>query len=87
MLSLNPTTGDHEVYSIQTLCDKIWQCLVAGHGFSTGTLVSFTNKTDRHDITEILLKVVLNIIYLTLLVPHKQNKFKSVAKSINYSFF
>jgi hypothetical protein len=25
-----------------------------------GTPVSFTNKTDRHDITEILLKVVLN---------------------------
>ena len=87
MLSLNPTTGDHEVYSIQTLCDKIWQCLVADRGFSTGTLVSFTNKIDRHDITEILLKVVLNIIYLTLLVPHKQNKFKSVVKGINYSFF
>jgi hypothetical protein len=28
--------------------------------FSPGTPVSSTNKTDRHDITEILLKVVLN---------------------------
>jgi len=28
--------------------------------------VSSINKTDRHDITEILLKVVLNIITLTL---------------------
>jgi cobalamin-dependent methionine synthase I len=27
--------------------------------FSPGTLVSSTNKTDRHDITEMLLKVVL----------------------------
>jgi hypothetical protein len=27
-----------------------------------GTRVSSTNKTDRHDITEILLKVALNII-------------------------
>jgi len=27
-----------------------------------GTPVSSTNKTDRHDITEILLKVALNII-------------------------
>ena len=27
--------------------------------FSTGTPVSFTNKTDCHDITEILLKVAL----------------------------
>jgi hypothetical protein len=30
--------------------------------FSPGTPVSSTNKTDRHDITEILLKVVLNTI-------------------------
>jgi hypothetical protein len=27
-----------------------------------GTLVSSTNKTDRHDISEILLKVALNTI-------------------------
>jgi hypothetical protein len=27
--------------------------------FSSGTPVSFTNKTDRHDIPEILLKVAL----------------------------
>jgi len=31
-------------------------------GFSPGTLVSSINKTDKHDITEILLKVVLNTI-------------------------
>jgi hypothetical protein len=30
--------------------------------FSPGTLVSSTNKTDRHDLTEILLKVALNTI-------------------------
>ena len=30
--------------------------------FSLGTSVSSTNKTDHHDITEILLKVVLNTI-------------------------
>ena len=30
--------------------------------FSPGTQVSSTNKTDRHDITEILLKVALNTI-------------------------
>jgi hypothetical protein len=33
---------------------------------SQGTLVSSTNKTDRYDITEILLKVVLNTTTLTL---------------------
>ena len=32
-----------------------------------GTLVSSTNKTDCHDITEILLKVALNAINLSLL--------------------
>jgi hypothetical protein len=30
--------------------------------FSSGTPVSSTNKTDRHDIAEILLKVALNTI-------------------------
>ena len=34
--------------------------------FSLGTPISSTNKTDRHDITEILLKVVLSTIPLTL---------------------
>jgi cobalamin-dependent methionine synthase I len=33
-----------------------------GQWFSSGPLVSSTIKTDRHDITEILLKVVLNTI-------------------------
>jgi hypothetical protein len=37
-------------------------------GFSLGTPVSSTNKTDRHDITEILLKVALNTITLTLTI-------------------
>jgi hypothetical protein len=36
--------------------------LVTGRWFSPCALVSFTNKTDRHDITEILLKVALNTI-------------------------
>jgi protein involved in ribonucleotide reduction len=39
-------------------CDRWW--------FSHGTLVSSINKTDCHNITEILLKVVLNTIILTL---------------------
>ena len=41
-----------------TLCDKGWW-------FSPGTPVSSTNKTDRHYIPEILLKVALNNITLT----------------------
>ena len=34
-------------------------------GFLRVPLISSTNKTDRHDITEILLKVVLNTIKQT----------------------
>ena len=49
-----------------TLCDKVCLLLAAGRWFSPGTPVSFTNKTDRHDITEILLQVTLNTITLTL---------------------
>ena len=41
-----------EVYSIQHYVIKF------------GTPGSSTNKTDRHDITEILLKVALNIVNL-----------------------
>ena len=40
-----------------------------------GTLVSSTNKTDRHDIAEILLKVALNIL------KHLKNRiFKGIGK-------
>ena len=38
---------------------------VSDRWFSSGTPVSSTNNTDRHDITEILLKVALNIIKQT----------------------
>jgi hypothetical protein len=58
-VSLNPTHG--EVYSIKHYVIKfvsdLW--LVVG-------LVSSTNNTDRHVIVEMLLKVRLNAITLTL---------------------
>jgi len=38
---------------------------VTGQWFSPGTPVSSTNKTDNHDITEILLKVALNTLNQT----------------------
>ena len=44
----------------KTLCDKVCQWLATGRWFCMGTLVSSTNnKTDRHNITEILFKVAL----------------------------
>jgi hypothetical protein len=39
---------------------------MAGRWFSPGTPVSSTNKTDVHDIDEILLQVALNTKFLNL---------------------
>jgi len=41
-----------------TLCDKACQRIVTGRWFSQDSLdlVSSTNKTDRHDITELCWK-------------------------------
>jgi hypothetical protein len=64
VVSSNPILG--EVYSIQLYVIKF--SLTCNRSvvfsFSPGILVSSTDKTD-HDITEILLKVALNTIFLT----------------------
>ena len=74
---VSSNAADGELYSIQhyvlnsfsVTCDR------------TGTPVSSTNKkTDRHDISEILLKVALNTISLTPI-------FKNDIKRINFSTF
>ena len=41
-----------------TLCDKVCQWLATGWWFSPGTPVSSTNKSDRHELTEILLNTI-----------------------------
>ena len=48
-----------------TLCDKVCLWLATAQWFSPGTPVSATNKTDRYNITEILLKEMLNTINLS----------------------
>ena len=48
-----------------TLCDKICLLTCGRSVVFSATPVSSTNKTDRHDITEILLKVALNTINQT----------------------
>jgi hypothetical protein len=45
-----------------TIRDKVCHWLAAGRWLSPGTPVSSNNKTDHHDITEVLLKVTLNTI-------------------------
>jgi hypothetical protein len=39
--------------------DKVYQLLVHGRWFSSGTPASSSTKTGRHDIAEILLRVAL----------------------------
>jgi hypothetical protein len=48
-----------------TLCDNVRQWYAAGRWISPGTPVSTTNKTDRHNIIDILLNVALNTINQT----------------------
>ena len=47
------------------LCDEVRQLLATGWWFSPDTPVSSINKTDRHDIAEILLQVALSTIKQT----------------------
>jgi hypothetical protein len=54
-----------KVYLIQHYVIQVCQWLVTGQWFSLDTPISSTNKTDRPDIIEILLKVALNTITLT----------------------
>ena len=52
-------------HNVIKFVSDLWQV----GGFTPGTSVSFTNKTDNHYITEILLKVTLNTV--NLLVRNK----------------
>ena len=75
----------------KTLCDKVFQWLVAGRWFSWFSLdtpVSYTNKTDRHDITEILLKVALRTItpYILELNQRKKNQKHFIIRIVLRSF-
>ena len=61
---------------LDTVCDQVCQWRATGRWFSPDTPVSSTNKTDLHDIAEILLKVALNTINQT-----KQNNEKNTFPS------
>ena len=51
----------------------VCQWLATGQWFSPGTPVSSSDKSEHHDITEILLKVALNTITLILTPLSVQN--------------
>jgi len=67
IVNLNPVHG--EVYSIQHYVIKFVSDLQQVGGFLLVLPVSSTNKTNCHNIIEIMLKVALNMI-------NKQNKNK-----------
>ena len=54
-----PSGYKKECTRLVAASDKVYQSLAHGRRFSPGTPASSTNKTDRHDIAEILMKVVL----------------------------
>ena len=54
-----------------TLCDKVCKWLATGWWFSPGTPVSSTNKTVRHNITEILLITITLTLYEFNLAIHE----------------
>jgi hypothetical protein len=53
------------IYLYPPYYNTVCQRFATGRLFSPGTPVSSTNKTDRHDIAEILLKVALSTITQT----------------------
>jgi hypothetical protein len=61
---------------LMSLCEQVCQWLALGRGFYLGHSVSSINKTDRHDITEILLKVALNTITLTQIQSYVKSIFQ-----------
>ena len=63
-VSSNPVQG--EVYSTHIMWSSLSVTCDRSVVFSKGNLVSSTNKTDSHDIIEILLKVSLSTINPTL---------------------
>jgi hypothetical protein len=74
-----------------TLCDKDCQWLATGRCFSPGPPVSSINKTDRHDIAEILLKVVLNTMYMYIYCIcfcsfHSDNIYAKINKDVVFKY-
>ena len=68
--------------------DKVCQWHVTSRWFSPGTQVSSTYKTDRHDITEIVLKLTLNTISLSYPINYLpsyqwQSPFKPLSQYYN----
>ena len=75
------------VYLIQHYATNVSQWLVTGRWFSLSTPISSTNKTDCHNITEILLKVVLNTITPLICMRLKQRVLIHLTYNIYYTYW
>ena len=67
-----------------TLFDIVCQWLATSRRFSPGPPVSSTNKTDRHDITEILLKVALSTIKQTNQITEHKKRLRQTSLEMHY---
>jgi hypothetical protein len=67
-----------------TLYDIVCQWLATGRWFSPGPPVSSTNKTDRHDITEILLKVALSTIKQTNQITEHKKRLRQTSLEMHF---
>jgi hypothetical protein len=72
--------------STRSTSNKVYQLLAHGQWFSPDTPVSSTNKTDRHDITQILLKVAINTIKQTNKQTKKQTRGSVLVRLPAYPF-
>jgi len=72
---------------LMAMCTRYKMWLATCRWFFQCTQVSFTNKTDRHDTTEIFLKVVLNTITLTHLKCKSWLRFVLLVSSCLRSVF
>jgi hypothetical protein len=68
---------EFESLSGRNVCDTVCHWLATGLWFSPGPPVPSTNNADRHDITEILLKVALNTIKQTNFPLLPQNLYRT----------
>jgi hypothetical protein len=67
---------------------KFVSLLATGRWVSPGSPVSSTNKTDRHDIAEILLSVALNTItpYVFINLRHIRHLRLHISNALNANF-
>jgi hypothetical protein len=68
--------------TFNNICDKVCLWLSTGQWFSPGPLVSSNNKTDLHDIAEILLKVALNTIKSNQTIIHRGEIFHEIFRFV-----